>query len=461
MLLCIFFSLFALGVCVILLTDNEKDSCYSLLFMLPLGFSVLSILFYKIYDSVPQNLGVTLILILFFVRTVISPLFMRLGNYSVTITQGFKENTANAILLVLYEMFCVFFVLYIKVLNMKNKTNNSNQHCNATNPHGIKLYSVIVLLLVALLLICNMITPALLGNYRTIFDISDEFFTNYEDSYTIDKYGTTFITKLSLVVGQYLTRALLLLVPACLILYFSQRKTKLSKILSLLSCTIPLFFIGGAIARSLIYVICLLLLHNYLFGTQGSSLKPFLLIGLGGIIVIAWWIFRSSDESIFEQLSRRFSSYFSGVNIVSGAFNLPDEIEYKIRYFVYDFIGSVPFGTTLFNITEQRIQPFFNLYNLSSGQIPTTIGMGYYYFGPILAPIYSMIFAETAATAGAELCNPVQKHPLRRIRLLYTVFAFSMGIVMYNIEITMTIFFSIIFPMYILEQISQNRQVKL
>ena len=457
-LLCVFISLFSLLVSLILLFDVNKPSYYSLLFLLPLLFSFFSVIFNKLYFEIPSNLGVSLIIILTFVRTVISPLLMFFGDYEGTITYRIDENTSYAILLVVYEMFCIFLLMYIMISKYNKSTKKENSEIiYSEKPIGMKLYALILLILILILFVCNYITPQLLSSYRTIFDITDENFTAFEDSYVTATYGTTFIKKLSLVTGFYLVRALIVIIPAFLIIKFSQKKTLLRKFLSICCCFIPFFFIGGAIAKSLIYFVCLFLLYNYLFYQSKFTKKSIVLFCFAGIIVIAWWIFRADWNDIAGQFSKRFSAYFSGVNVVSGVFNLPNSFEYKVRYFLYDFTSTFPYGGTIFNISHETVQPFFNYFNYSSGQIPPTVGMSCYYFGPILAPIYSIIFASIAINAGQQFKLRISGNPIRYIRLMLNIFTFSMGIIMYNIEITMTSFFSLLLPMYILERITYQK----
>ena len=176
------------------------------------------------------------------------------------------------------------------------------------------------------------------------------------------------------------------------------------------------------------------------------------------MLILVWWLVFNVKTSLsfYETMSGRLSAYFSGVNIVSGVFNLPYELDYRIKYFLYDFMTTIPFGHTIFGISDPTIQEFFNSYNYSQGQIPTTIGMGYYYFGNIFAPAYSMIFAYLAYRSFYLLEMGKVYSPFQYIRLLYSIFVFSMGIVMYNIEITMILVFSVLIPMYILERLAYD-----
>lgn len=437
-----------------LLINTYQEKGYGLLFLLPLTYGILVFIFHHLVSQIPKNLGVTLIVGLFFVRMVLSPLMLCLGDYRVAILKNVENNTPYAILLICYEALIVFFVLFYLSKKYKKKDFGygiKDQRIYSLN-HRYKLVLVGIL---SLLIVCIVYTPELLKIYRSIFQITDELFANQEDTYIISKYGDTFFRKLSLVTGNYLMRASLIIFPAVLIIATSRSASKYWEKISFLFTLIPLFFIGGAIARSLIYFVELTMLRAMVYNKKFER-KFLIMMFLAAVAIIAWWNFRSSltgARSLVSSLSGRLNAYFSGVNIVSGTFNLDEDIVYRVRYFLYDFISTFPYGTTLFNISHETVQTFFNTCNNSYGQIPPTIGMGCYYFGPILAPVYSAVFATIAFKAGLKLGD--KGHPIRYVRLLITIFQFSMGIVMYNIEITMIYFWTLIFPMYLMEKFAR------
>lgn len=457
--ICIITSL--LCICFII-TDSDRPAGYGLLFLLPLGFTICSIIFLPIYKAIPNNLGATIIIALFFVRMVISPMLMSFGNYAGTIDLNVSSNTLPAILLICYENLTVFFTLFY----LASKSSNTIYKGAPTIiRQKIKFkYKLALILMLIILGICIIYTPALMMTYRTIFEIGEYNFTNYEDNWIVKQYGTSFLSKLSLVTGQYLMKAAIVMVPATIIIACSKSKSKIWKWLSLLFVAVPLFFIGGAIARSLIYCVILLMLWTLLYSREKFDKRIIRLLILAGILVISWWIFRSDVTGLsargWDQFSERFSAYFSGVNVVSGAFNMERTLGLRLRYFVYDFISTFPYGNTIFNISHETIQPFFNSMNDSMGQIPTTIGMGYYYFGILLSPIYSVIFTIVAFKAAEKLVSH-NTNPIKYVRLLLTIFQFSMGIIMYNIEITMTMFWTLIFPLYLMERFAYIQDDKI
>ena len=444
-------------VCITLLFDSNSPTHYIFLPFMPLVFAVCCILFSDILCYVPQNLGVTILLVLLFIRTVLTPFVMFMGSYKSVVYLNVESNTTPAIFLIIWETISVFLAVFLYLKKKGTKTGETKLVEDISNHKSLKKYFIFVLIAFSVLLVCDIIAPEMMSSYRNIFDIGNEHFTSFEDSDIVKKYGTTFLKKFAIVLGRYIARALILLIPACIIVFLSYKKKPIYKLLGFCVCFAPMFFIAGGIARSLIYIVCLLLLYTNCSNVGMPSFKQLLPLGLGGVFVIWWWLFRDDPGSVWSFMSARLNAYFSGVNIVSGGFNLPSALEYRIRYFLNDFTGTIPFGGTIFGISYAPVQSFFNLANGTSGQIPPAISMGNYYLGPIFAPIYSVVFALLAVNSGIQLRNNKNMHPMKYIRLLVSVFQFSMGVVMYNIEITMTAVFSLILPMYIIERLSYKK----
>ena len=95
-------------------------------------------------------------------------------------------------------------------------------------------------------------------------------------------------------------------------------------------CVISSFLIvDGAIARSLYYAVILIFVYINLYSPKHAMWKILGLFMCGAVFVLIYWILRystSEEKSIqgfFDYFSRALSSYFSGVNVVSGSFNLP------------------------------------------------------------------------------------------------------------------------------------------
>lgn len=453
-----FFFIAAVIVSLIIALDRAIPTYYAFLPVMPLIFGFCCILFSDVFSYVPQNLGVTIILGLFFVRNIITPLVMFLGNYTGVIYLNIENNTTPAIFLVSLETVAVFCAMSLRLKKIAKKCCVADETGKELSFKSLKKYFLVIMIVLFVLIVCDIIAPEMMDSYRTIFDIGEEHFANFEDSDIVRIYGTTFVKKLAIVLGRYIARALILIFPALIIAFTFYKNNLLYKLLGFFVCFVPLFYIAGGIARSLIYMICLFLLYNHCTAkTSRLSNKQLLPIVIGVIVAGFWWLYDYNSGELWSMLSGTLNAYFSGVNIVSGGFNLPNNMEYSMRYFINDFTSTIPFGGTIFGISYETVQSFFNSANYTFGQIPPTISMGNYYFGPALAPIYSIIFAILAVDSGNQLSNNRNMHPMKYIRLCFSVFQFSMGIVMYNIEITMIAVFSLILPMILIEKLSSNQ----
>lgn len=463
-MLLIFMTLFSFSVSVILISDINKPQYYNLLFILPLIFALYLTIYSKLFKSFFYNLGATMILGFLFIRLAISPLFFVLGGYNGKIILNIESNTPKSILLVAYETIAIMTTLFLLI--KKNYYTDDNIINDCLFDIDRKYVGILFILIIIQMLIFAY-TPGLLEGYRSILDISDPKFTHLEQSYINEKYITSFGTKLSLVTGNYLMKILRLILPNIIIIWINRRRSMFRQLLSYFIILIHLFIIDGSVARSIIYMLISYMLISYIYPyNRIRKIAKMLIISF--IVVIFYWIFRLNlnGGEINKYFSSIFNSYFSGVNIVSGSLNLPRNIEIRLQYFLYDFFKSIPYGNTIFGLKETDSAIYFNLINGTSGQIPTTIGSGYYYFGFLLSPIYSIIFTIMAYKMG-EKANQV---PLliSKVRYLFLTICFSMGIVMYNILITLTNIFSVAVPLYIIEifaygknkNLSNNKIVK-
>lgn len=450
--------LISFSVSVILLADFDKPVHYNLLFVLPLILASYLLIYAKLIKSFFDNFGITMILGLLFVRLVISPFFTLLGGYNDKITLNVHFNTPISIILVAYETIAImtaFFLLVKKCPDKKNKNNFSN--CSFyVNRKYIGVLFILVIIQIAIFLY----TPGLFEGYRSIFGMNDPTFTHLEQTYITQKYGTSFGAKLSLVTGQYLMKLLRLLLPNVIIILINRKKrNQYRKALSYFVLVSHLFLVDGAIARSIIYLLISYLLISYIYPYKRIKKIAKILI-ISSIGVIFYWLFRSNlvGGEINQYFSSVFNSYFSGVNIVSGSLNLPKDFGTRLHYFLYDFLKGIPFGNTLFALKETDSQIYFNLMNGTTGQIPTTIGSGYYYFGFFLSPIYSIIFAIMAYKMGQKANQT--SNLISKLRYLFLTITFSMGVIMYNIPITLTNLFSVGLPMYIIEKFAYGKHKK-
>ena len=97
---------------ILILTDVFRPNYYEWLPILPLAFGITILLNYQLYLHVVDNLSVLLIILLYSIRNVITPLFMYFGNYYGSFKMLNEYNVNKAIILMIYESCIVFSFIY-------------------------------------------------------------------------------------------------------------------------------------------------------------------------------------------------------------------------------------------------------------------------------------------------------------------------------------------------------------
>lgn len=450
-------SLFAV---VIVLFDfsGTRSYAYDFLFLLPISYFIMLFVNYRISDKLLTNFGTLLILALEFIRLVVSPVLLTLSGYGEIITKGSENNTVWAILLLSYECICIAVLLGIKQCR-QDVHEKSNWH---SNRKGFKIFTLAVMFVLAITAACCLISPEILKSYRPIFGVfTDVDFSSVEQGNIINDYGSNIVIKLALIVSNYLISIGVVLIPLYLIVFFKVKKLKYGKIMSFIVSLFPFLIVGGAIAKSIYYALFLMFITFYIYGIEKKMIVRLLCLGV--VLVLIYWLGRyfvgDQNESLTEYFARKSVGYFSGLNIVSGTFNMPQDIGNAFRFFLCDYLRAVPFGNTLFGLHDiPYVATFFNEHNAVTGQIPTTIGMGYYYFGPLLSPLYSILFVYLAGKYGRKTAN--ESNPIYKFIYLWITFTCSLGLVMYNIEITFSTLVQNIFPIYLIARIAYPKRKK-
>ncbi|MGG7190016.1 O-antigen polymerase [Clostridium paraputrificum] len=433
------------------LLDFSKPYSYFWLFLLPLSFLFFMFICKSCWSEIPQNFGLTILIILEFIRLVITPIFLVLGDYHEIITLNIEDNTAMASLLMFYETMCIAFALRIKIpIKYESFKNIDNNKCN----HKMNILMGTIILFTAILCV---FAPEILKNYRSIWGLfTDKYFTTVEQSFIVNQYSTSIAKKFFLVTVNYVLKVIRILLPLYLMIWSYLKFNNKAKMFCIFLVLSPLIFVDGAIARSIYFVLFLMLIYQYLYKIDVKKLyKP---LTIGCICAIGFFsarlVFVSDSVGLLDYISDKLVDYFAGLNIVSGSFNLPTSISLRFHYFIGDLLRTIPFANTLFGLSSSdTIQIFFNTYNgTTGGQIPTTIGMGAYYFGFIFAPFYSVLFARLCKNYGRKY--QVETNPYYKLIYLYISFISALGIGMYNMEIALGTLVQVIFPIYLVVRIA-------
>lgn len=431
--------------------SSPRGGGYMLLFLLPLSYLLFMVGCKSSWNEIPQNIGLSILFILQFIRLVIAPIFLVFGGYHEIITYRASENTPLASILMLYETLWIMLALKIKtkrriplVHGIKEKAYNQRM-------------SFLMLMVAAITGLICCFAPQILQSYRTIAGVFTETgYTSMEQSYVINAYETGFFSKLMLVSANYILKVVRILLPAYLMVWLFVKFGKKARIPAALLVVSPFLLVDGAIARSIYFTLFLLLTYDYLFHVNVKKLyTPTILAGIMVVVYFGSRYMVARDTiTLTDYISDKLIDYFAGLNIVAGSFNLPASLFTRFHYFIGDILRAVPFANSLFGLDSgDTVQIFFNECNRKAGgQIPTTLGMGAYYFGILFAPLYSFLFAWLCKKYGRKYIYA--DNPYYRLVYLYISIICALGISMYNMEITLGTLVQVVFPVYIIARLA-------
>lgn len=439
-----------LGVIVTLLASFGKEG-YILFWLLPLSYVLFLSIGQSAFYQVPQNIGVTVLIFIQFIRLVLSPILVVSSGYIEVITYNSSSNMPLACMLMLMESFAITIALASKIdIKVKKTYGIDNKKCNQ------KMTMLMILIVIITAVVCRF-APEILRNYRTILGVfTDAEYSNVEQAYIVNQYASGFFKKLMLVLANYILKVLRILLPTFIMVWLYIKSGKYSRPLAMILVFSPFILVDGAIARSIYFTLFLLIIYNHLFGIDIKKL--YIPIALGGIFVIIYFIFRyklsGGNSTLLEYFAEKSVDYFAGANIVAGSQNLPRDISTRLHYLLGEFIRTIPFCNTLFGLdSADTVQFFFNKYNMTAGgQIPTTIGMSSYYLSILFAPAFSFWFARMTKKYGIKMNET--DNPYYKLVYLYISFISALGIGMYNIEITLGTIVQVIFPIFIITRLA-------
>ena len=454
-----FFALIMLSAITVLviLLDLNKPKHYSMLFLLPAAYIIMLFINIGKFRSLLLNYGTVLILLLEFIKLVVSPLFLVMSNYSEVIELNTAQNTPKAILLLAYEAVAI-----AAAFRLPSKKREQSRATSSGYRNGMKRLHAVMLVYTVILAAMIIISPDVFLSHRTFIGVfTDKKFTHLTLDSVVDNFVGSEFQRYVLMLSRFFLLPYRLLLPAYLIICIKYYKRfKHGKVWSFILSFTPFLFVNDVIAQSVYFTLFLLFLTIYLYNINYKvTLAVFI---AAAAMVVVYFIGRyavnvTADSDFLDDMSRRLIAYFSGLNITSGVFNQPIDLPNKFQYFLYDFLTAIPFNKTLLGLDQSiSTASLFNSVNSVYGQIPTTIGMSFYYLGPVFAPTYSFVLAFAAKRFGEKL--KAETIPLYYVVYLYMLFILALGICMYNIEIACNTIVQVILPIFIITKLCFKRK---
>ncbi len=434
---------------IIIASDTNCPHYYSALWMLPLFWGVVVALATCIYPSVMKQPVFLALLALLSVRNVVTPIFMRFGDYYGLFRDLSISNVSKAILFMLVES--TFLILaasyYVQKYGRSNKknTNLTSRECYLSTP---VFYVAVVFLLTFFLL-----RPDFYSAYKSIFS-SNEVRAALVDSASLTEAGGLFGLFNYMLPWVYLYICLYIMGR-----WNNKFKSEIIKtLLNLLIVIVPLFFMRNEDMFTLVCVFCLAYMS---FKTKGISLRSFLFIGIiggaFGCLYILYIITQTSGwfkgTSTGQNFSCLLQAYLPGVCNFAGYFNMGEHS--RLHTLFYDIYATIPGRKSLFGLPldDRLVIMYCQDNNAPSQIIPCFCQLYHYLF--VFAPFVEILFIKHGFKQyyKAEHAKNIYE---RCTRIMLCVFLILTPII-YNATIFFARFLQTMLPMLIISRfVGQN-----
>lgn len=453
-------SIYAITLCI---EDQYAPYGYEMLFMLPLSFLCSIFLFFfgmLKNKNILENIPCVLLVLLAFIRNVFTPIVMVKDSYVSSLGIANSDGASLAIWLVTYETFLMFLFFYIAekyrfkqkglgvLIGLKLPIGKPNNTCFR---NGVILFSAIAV--IALLFV-----PSLRNSFYTIF--TSGFAAPFQDN---NLNRGDILTRAFETGGNMAIAAVRYILPCILFYKLANKGQKLRNlIVSIIVVLGQCFFMtdSNAYILMLIFSQMFFLLELYPKYRKG-------MIGGIAIVLISFSLMMYFNRFALDHYSKSLSlwlqSYFPGVANTAGIVNiLPQQ---NILQIFEDIWVAIPFKAFLgYSGDATSIAQKWIIVNNCKGQILSTIGQSFYYFGFIFSPLISCWLLQISRKCQQHV-NCVDSALMRAAYIYFMIYSAATPFV-YNFSIyahaflqrTIFIFALAYFSPYSMSALEKNRQ---
>ena len=438
-------------ISVVLCFTVVNQESKSMMFIMPLSFFLFFLLSHS--NFVENRISIPFIMIetLFFIRLVILPLLYAFIS-SEQLFEGRESIATNfnsACLLLAYEYFLVQVAFWFYTHKHQWAYRDDNE-----NLSGEISDRKLILMLVSFLIIVTVLFPNCRSSFKTIFELSDPDFTVGSGR---TQYNIGFFSRVIKTLYSMCFQIFRIIFPVYCIydLYKKNHNSRKLKVVLLISCVLQFFFLTATFAEAIISCLTILLFYLSLYPEHKKQVYFILGLTTVGMLVLYFTIrlfvspengLYNKDSGFWKYMAQIINAYFTGVDNVSAILNIPHGNE--VEAFTAGILGAIPFNSTLFGDRGNKLQYFFNISNRSYGQIPPTLGAGYYYFGRLLSPIITVVFVLFSMFFYEKACK--SKDSLKYVAYILCSIVFALGTVMYSSSITMALLLGWSFPILLI-----------
>ncbi|WP_458411749.1 hypothetical protein ACNQFZ_12885 [Schinkia sp. CFF1] len=440
---------------ITILFDTLRPDYYVWLPMLPICFGLINILSFKAYKNIFNKLTNIVVISLYTIRNVVTPLIMMFGNYYGAFKVLNSGIVNKAITLMIYESFIVFIFLAWRSSKVVDISRGEKSSIESYTKKKIKIFGLAIFLIILLCVFAYIKVPEIKTSYVSIFE-GDKLVTLLGTS---EQLVTGTVDRILFTLFNFFFAILQIFIPLFLI-YQLRNKFGDRFFPAIISCFVAfsnLLFMTNETAYTLLVIIVLFIVILKLY--PKNKIRLILTSGLTFIfILLNIYLLKSRDVYLdstpLENTSFMFQAYFPGVSNLAGVFNINNSS--KLTTLFFDFYAMIPFRSTLFGLeNDMRLVSLYTYQNNAPANIIPAIGQAYHYLGFLLSPLVSVFFVNTAYKFQEKLRD--QTNLWMYCTWLFLAIYSSVAPIMYNFTIFGARFFFTILPMLMLAKYSSNR----
>lgn len=447
-----------ISIIVILLRDNIEK--YKNLVLLPISFFILSLMFSKIYKLIGKSITFTNLIALMFIKNVVTPTMMSLGNGFFLSQTEIIDKMFSAIILEIYEEIVIFGILYFRYNRMKKYIKLSEKINYSISKEKRKYIGVIGIVIILIILIILYFYPLLKIYNTTVIYGEVEDIVKYNQLQTLAKVTTPkffyYLYMLCIDIIRWLGP--LILICYC---YTSKYKVYIKVLISFLIIIPSVILVTDTIAISIFIALSYSMVIVRLYPKYQQKIFLILSVIIGGLSSI-FFILKNFNSLIginFDKIAFIFQAYFSGPENV--AIGLKISTNLTLKEIIGDIFKFIPYVSYFFKDFPSS-NGIFNYIYFGNSQVATQIipmiSQGERYFGIILAPIFTLVIINYIILN--EIKGIKKRKILECIVSIITGVCLSMGSIMYNASLCLLLYLKYIFPIQIIIKIIQKISYK-
>lgn len=383
-------------LCTIIVFATNDNSTYPLYYLVPLLFTIYTILEKSIWKKIQNNIGYAVFFTSAFIRYLIMPLLFCYSE-DINMTGGVlatREELREAVLLQLYEEFCVLLLLLLLTNDRKNKYISSGvQQIHLSGKKGLYYLSIILV--------------------PIIFFFMRDMIAGMNFVWNLSNIDITETVRVTLPLAGFFTllfnfgRILFIL----LFIDYLLRNNSNSKIALAVCMFFILLYVSFISNLSRMGIVLPLIVFGYLlvscFPKQKKNVFAWgavlLLVAIIGMTYIKSFSevrnYNNNEVSDVNYWASSLQAYFMGLNNIAIGLRADSMVDNffgnnRLLFFINDNITNIA-GLSHFSSPMQSSVYIFNyIIHTHDGmdQICPNIINGYLYFGRVFSPLYSLFF---------------------------------------------------------------------